>query len=165
MNNKLYEDFVKQLKSKITNQDKELLFLCIGTNKIIGDSLGPMVGSKLRKLNVNKKIDILGNMKEPMCGRNISRKFKEIKKYQSERYIIAIDSAISNDQNNIGEIFISNKSMILGSGINKNILQIGDISIKGVVCENFRELEKVPEKRINQLSSIVANAIHDVVFN
>ncbi len=32
---------------------KNLVFLCIGTTKIIGDSVGPKVGDKLKDLNVN----------------------------------------------------------------------------------------------------------------
>ena len=163
MNDKTYQNFVKQLQLKLRNNSKELLFLCIGTNKIIGDSFGPMVGTKLTKLN--KNINILGNMNEPMGRININKKIEEIKKYQKEKYIIAIDSAISSKKENIGKIFITNSSMILGNGINKNILKIGDISIKAVVCQNFKVLEKVSKKTIDHLSAIVASGIYDTLYS
>lgn len=165
MENKAYEKFVKELKAKVKKQDKELIFLCIGTNRVIGDSFGPMVGTKLKKLSKNRNINILGSMKEPMCRKNINRRLKEIKNYQKEKCIIAIDSAISDREENIGQIFISNNSMILGSGINRKILEIGDISIKGVVCQSFKVLERVPENIIHELSNIVAKGIYEVVSN
>ena len=161
MDNKIYRNFVKQLQTKINNEDKELLFLCVGTSKIIGDSFGPMVGTKLK--NLSRNINVLGNMNEPMCRTNINKKLDEIKKCKREKYIVAIDSAISEIKENIGQIFISNNSMILGSGINRNILEIGDVSIKAVVCNNFKVLEYVPKNIVNELSAVVARGIYEVV--
>ena len=34
----------------VENDYSNLVFLCIGTNKIIGDSVGPIVGNYLKKI-------------------------------------------------------------------------------------------------------------------
>ena len=52
---KNYSKFVKDFEKKISELYVEsgysnLVFLCIGTNKIIGDSVGPIVGNYLKKL-------------------------------------------------------------------------------------------------------------------
>ena len=50
------------LYSKLNNVIKEnrpVIFLCIGTDRATGDSLGPLVGYKLKNIN-KKKIYIYG---------------------------------------------------------------------------------------------------------
>ena len=44
-----YEKYVSVLKRKINNKRENLLFVCIGTNKVVYDSIGPLVGSYLIK--------------------------------------------------------------------------------------------------------------------
>ena len=47
------------------------VFVCIGSNKIIYDSLGPRVGDKLEQnFNKNKNIEIFGTMKNPVHFKN-----------------------------------------------------------------------------------------------
>ena len=42
-------DFSNNLRQKIQDIEiSKLIFLCIGTNRVIGDCFGPLVGSKLK---------------------------------------------------------------------------------------------------------------------
>lgn len=167
-----YNMFVNNLKSKIDNKDKVIIFLCIGTNKVSGDSFGPIVGTNLQKmLKDNKKIKVLGNMNNPINALNVKENIEYINKMYIDKYIIVIDSAVS-DKNLIGEVFITRNKTILGKGINNKISEIGDISIKCSVCKdeyssinNFISLQNVPKRFIKNLADMVSTGICEVISN
>ena len=54
-----YEQFVIDFGSRfyrlnLKNNFTDIIFICVGSNKITGDSLGPIVGAKLKqKLGTN----------------------------------------------------------------------------------------------------------------
>ena len=86
---------------------KSILFICIGDSKIIGDSLGPVIGSELEK---NKKeiektynicIDVLGTINNPLIYGNIERKILSANKKQD--LTVIIDSALGGKEH-IGEV-------------------------------------------------------------
>lgn len=158
-NNKVYKEFVSTLKTKIQAENQKIVFLCIGSNKIIGDCFGPLVGSKLKNLlKEEKNIKVIGDMEFPVNSKNIYKTIKMIDNNYKDSFIVSIDSAISNF-NLTGNIFITNDGIAMGEGINKKMLKVGDIGIKacvGTKCEktieNIKKLEKVPKILIEQLS-------------
>ena len=144
-----FEDYVSILKRYIQNYKNKILFVCIGTNKVLADSIGPLVGSYLKQ-NLQPKM-VLGD-----CNNNMCNKFDMIYNYPKIRnkYIVAIDSAIS-EKNLMGEIFITKKPIEMGSS-QKNIKgKIGDIGIK-IAISNF---ENVNQNFINNRAKFVANGI------
>ena len=62
-----YKRFVWELKDVIDSNKgikTKILFLCVGTNRIIGDAFGPVVGSVLkRNLLEENGINVLGDLK------------------------------------------------------------------------------------------------------
>lgn len=147
------------LNKKIINFNKEIVFVCIGTKEILGDSFGPMVGSYLKE---NSNFKIYGDIDNNICSRkdikNIYRKIKN-------KNIIAIDSAVSNIEN-IGEVFITSNTCKIGKGINKYKGQIGDITIKAVVAKKeediditIENLKKVDYRFVKKLADSVGQII------
>ena len=138
----IYKKFIIDFEHNLNNiKDKKefsnFVIVCIGTDKITGDSLGPLVGYRLNKLfNQNKKVKVLGNFNNIINAQNIDVLNFEYK----ETCIIAIDAALSS-KNNIGEIIVDTTKIELGAGLYKNIGHIGDISIKGVVAENKYKID------------------------
>ncbi len=49
---------------------KPIVFLCVGTDRSTGDSLGPLVGSKLAELN--KDLYLYGTLEEPVHAMNLN---------------------------------------------------------------------------------------------
>lgn len=121
--------FSEVLKRKISKENRKKVFLCIGTSKVPGDSLGPIVGSYLKE---NTNLEVFGTLRENICEKN---KIEELKIKLSEKCIVVIDSAIS-DYNNLGKIFVSSNQAKIGAGLRYNKGKVGTISIKGVVAEN-----------------------------
>ncbi len=112
--------------------EKEFCFLCVGTDKVVGDAVGPLVGSNLKKYidkNSIKNINIIGNLDNPLTNNNIEN-FNNLKSVK-----ILIDSAISSSYN-VGDIIVEEKSNKLNSAFFEEKAINYDISIKAVVANN-----------------------------
>lgn len=154
------------------NEYLEILFLCIGTDRITGDCFGPLVGSKLEELlggyNIFN-ISIYGTLEKNVNYTNIEKTLQIIKKRHKQPYIIVIDAALSKREN-IGKIYIQQGKTVLGKGLNKNKIEIGNLSIKAVVGKdyklpkyNFSILQNISLNMVIRLSNIVAESIVEVI--
>ena len=139
---KAYDEFVQEFASSMNElinerEVSDLVFLCVGTDRITGDSFGPLVGYKLAELyKMEKKIHIFGHLAEPLSINNMEHTIFDIQKKYKKPFVIAVDSAIS-EKGNIGKIVVSKRRINLGSGLNKKVIKVGDISIKGIVSEDL----------------------------
>jgi len=115
----------------IINEERPIIFICIGSDRSTGDSLGPLVGHKLRYFSKNN-IHIFGTLEDPIHAKNIISKLNEISFNFKNPYIIAIDSCLGSI-NNIGKIFIQKKPLFPGLALNKKLPAVGEMSITGIV--------------------------------
>ena len=109
--------------------------VCIGTDKCIIDSLGPLTGTLLMKKNI--KADIYGTLEKPVHAMNINDYVKNLKR-KSYDCIIAVDACLSNKKSQ-GIIEVREGSITPGKGIGKFLPEIGDISIIGIVDSSDKE--------------------------
>ena len=126
---KIKNYLLKEL-SPIINK-RPIIILCIGTDRSTGDSLGPLVGYKLKRLSV-VNIYIYGTLENPVHAKNLRNVLNKINHYFSDPYIIAIDSCLGSI-NNIGKIFIKKGPLAPGLALNKDLPSIGDMNITGIV--------------------------------
>lgn len=110
--------------------DDSTIITCIGTDKCIGDCLGPLVGSILKERNF--PLIVLGSLDNPIHALNIKSNLYEINKLYSNRTIIGIDACLG-ETTDIGKIIIRNTPIFPGKGIGRDLPCIGDVSIVGVV--------------------------------
>ena len=167
-----YNRFVWEFNNiiKMNNKINEIVFVCIGTTKIIGDSFGPIVGTYLKEnLDKNEKIQVIGDIKEALTYDKIEKNIKQIEGKNRNKLIIVLDSALSNSED-IGKIFIQNRGLKYGESLKKNNSTIGNISIKAVVGEdkknnikNFNNLRNVSIEQINNMTNIVSKGIINVM--
>ena len=144
--------------------------LPIWTDRIIGDSFGPLVGYKLNYLFKNEdNVEIIGNLENKICLHNIEKIMQDIKNTYEIPFVISIDAAFSNKMN-IGEIVVSKNSINVGSGLNRKNIYVGDMSIKGVVSKNlnnpkynFKSLQNAPLSLIMNMADSVAQGIRHVI--
>ena len=69
-----YKRFVWELRNVINlkRKNENIVFLCIGTNMLVGDAFGPVVGSVLKKsFNDNNEIKVLGDLEDVITYCNI----------------------------------------------------------------------------------------------
>ena len=110
--------------------NSDTVIVCIGTDRCIGDSLGPLVGTFLT--DDKFPLPIYGTISEPIHALNIDRKLYEIKSAHPDANIIAIDACLG-DHDNIGEIHARDYSIHPGKGVGKNLPHVGESSIIGIV--------------------------------
>ena len=142
------------------------IFICIGSTKLSGDSLGPIIGSYLKKKYKNSDfVKIYGDMDNQVDFHNIENILKEIETIYHNRCIkIIIDSALGNQ---IGNVMVSDGEIFLGKGLNKEKKITGDISIIGIVgkdykdpWKNFLELKKIKKYKILQMAKYITEFIN-----
>ncbi|MBS5886578.1 spore protease YyaC [Clostridium sp.] len=124
-------DYLYNNLKDILHSNRDIIFICIGTDRCTGDSLGPLIGYKLKNISKNK-IHIYGSLETPIHSKNLIEVTNKINLNFDNPYIIAIDSCLGKISN-IGKVFIDKKPLQPGLALNKNLPPIGDLSITGIV--------------------------------
>ncbi|OPJ58680.1 spore protease YyaC [Clostridium oryzae] len=144
---------------------KTIVFLCIGTDRSTGDSLGPLVGDKLDFLN-HSRIVIYGNLKSPVHAKNLQDTLNLIKISYTDPYIIAIDASLGSIHN-VGKIIIENKPLTPGAAMNKKLPPVGDLSITGIVnisgSLEFMVLQNTRLYTVMRLADLISTSIFNSV--
>ena len=104
------------------------VFLCIGSDRVTGDSLGPMIGSSLSE----KLPGVFGTLEHPVHALNLEDNIVHIQKYYSRHPLVAIDASLGSREH-LGYITVTPGSLAPGAGVNKALGDIGDISITGII--------------------------------
>lgn len=137
------------------------VFLAFGTDRSTGDSLGPFVGHFLSQYGFN----VLGTIHNPLHSQNLVQRIDEIK----GQYQFSIDCSVLPDtfpSDFLGKVFLKNKGIQPGSGVNKEVDNIGDFSIS---CPLIRDesisfmtalsLQNVRLSEVISLSQMIASAL------
>ena len=128
-----YYHFCEALENKISGCDREIqpVFLCIGTDRMTGDCLGPLVGYKLQQ-HFGEKDSIFGTLERPVHALNLNYALTRIRLRFSDPFIIVVDAALGLP-GHIGNITLASGSLLPGEGMNKSLPAVGDLSITGIV--------------------------------
>ncbi len=116
-------------KNIITRPD--LVVVCIGSDRVTGDSLGPLVGYKLEKQNLTG-IHIYGTLDRPVHALNLQETVDNLTTAHPDAFIIAIDASLGNDDH-VGYITVGKGSLHPGAGVHKNLPPVGNLFITGIV--------------------------------
>lgn len=140
--------------------DENTIIVCIGTDRCIGDCLGPLVGTMLKDSSF--PLPVYGTISDPIHALNIDKKLVEIKAVHSKANIIGIDACLG-DSNSIGEIQARDYPIHPGKGVGKSLPDVGKASIIGIVdSSDTGELFTNRNIRLNlimDLSKVVTQAV------
>ena len=136
------EDIEFLLKEVIANSsDKEIVFLCIGSDLVVVDSLGPLVGTMLVEHGV--PFHVFGTLEDPIHALNLKKRLNDIKKQFQQPLIIAVDACIG-DKDQLGSIIFEKGPLFPGIALGKSLPSVGDYQIKAVVgCKNIYEPSQI----------------------
>ena len=159
-------EVLSQELTKVIKDNRDIVILCVGTDRSTGDSLGPIVGDKLKFL-VRDKLSIYGNLENPVHAKNISETNDLILKNHDNPYIIAIDASLGSLQN-VGKIIIESKPLCPGAALNKNLPPVGDLSIVGIVnisgSLEFMVLQNTRLYIVMKLAEIISSGIYHSIL-
>lgn len=131
-------DMIK--KVKVRTGKNSVLFLCIGSDRSTGDSLGPLTGYLLKNeklLAGNTDMVVVGTLTLPVHAVNLEAILRIIEQDFSEYVIVAIDASIGS-RDSVGCITLSEGGLKPGCGVNKDLQKVGDIAITGIVSWGSR---------------------------
>lgn len=145
----IVENLSSSLKKII---DRDTIVVCIGTDRAIGDTLGPLVGTILTDSDFNHPV--YGTLHNPIHALNIYESLEEIKKKHPQGNFLAIDACLGS-QSTIGNIQIRKGPILPGKGVGKKLPQIGNYSIVGIV-------DKIDENNKFSFNNIRLSFIFDL---
>lgn len=108
-----------------------VLFLCIGTDRSTGDSLGPLIGYKLKEQQV-RNIQIMGTLERPVHAMNLEQAMELVRTCYPNCVIVAVDASIGR-QDHVGCVTLGKGALRPGLGVCKELQAVGDIFITGIV--------------------------------
>lgn len=165
---KLQEQFWKKvngeelgylLKKIAVNREllaSELAFVCIGTDRSTGDSLGPIVGSKLAERGY---AHVIGTLEAPCDASNLSIRLAEI---PPGAVVIAIDACLGQKLS-VGKYQLSNQPLAPGKSVGKVLPPIGDYTIAAIVNTDgprqYNVLQTTSLYHVMRMADEVINAI------
>jgi putative sporulation protein YyaC len=155
------EDAVFLISNFLKNNiDRNFLLICIGTDRYIGDSLGPIIGTMLEKMNL--ECPIFGTLEDPIHAVNLKKQLTYIEYAYPKHQIIAVDACLGAEDS-IGCIQMKNGCLYPGKGVGKKLPAVGDLSIVGIVdaCdhEEFFFLHNIRLNLIMKMAEIMAKGI------
>ena len=110
---------------------RQVVFLCIGTDRSTGDSLGPLIGSRLEAEGIGDAV-VIGTLEHPVHAVNLDRTLEHIEEHYPDAIIIAVDAAVGR-WDHVGLVTLEKGPLRPGLGVRKELAAVGDISITGIV--------------------------------
>jgi len=157
---KIAETLTKFLPSINTSQP--IVFVCIGTDRSTGDSLGPLIGTLLNDKNLTS-FHVYGTLDEPIHALNLEEKLQEIHEVHQNPFIIGIDACLGR-MKSVGVIQIGDGPVKPGSGVKKELPPVGNIHITGIVnISGFMEFLVLQNTRLSlvlKMAKIISKGIY-----
>ena len=156
-NNNAKQTLAKELAGKLDGA----IVLCVGTEKVVADSIGPRVGSLLNE-NMTKPIFVYGMQGANIHAQNLTKAVDVIKQLHPNKTLLVVDAAVG-EREQIGKIQLANGNISPGAATNKRLGSVGDISIVGVVAHkdmaDFYDNSVEQSILVERLSQFIATAI------
>ena len=134
---------------------KPIDIVCIGTPRIIGDSVGPLVGTMLSKHRYNHNLRIVGTLDNPLTSESYPK--LDVRK---GAFVVAIDAAVGKKYPyvdiNLGELSPA-------ACMNKKLQPVGNLSI---LCFTGRDLNHLLGCGLQlpyTMAESVTAALHDIL--
>ncbi|KMY53339.1 hypothetical protein AC623_04480 [Bacillus sp. FJAT-27231] len=125
------EVIVEKIKDALEKSvKKEIVFLCVGTDRSTGDSLGPLVGTMLKEKTI--PYDVYGTLEQPVHALNLEEMIRNIYKKYENPLIFGIDACLGEKQR-IGLILFEEEPFIPGKALNKGFSEVGDVHLRAIV--------------------------------
>lgn len=146
----LLEKCIRKQKKKWN----EIIFLCIGSDRVTGDCLGPYVGHRLSQYQF-PGIFVYGTLEQPVNAVNLEDMILYIQESHPDALVIAVDASLG-EKKHLGYVTIGNGALHPGAAVQKELPPVGDISITGIV--NISGILEYLTLQTTRLSTVISLA-------
>ena len=148
------------INSRLANSNAPV-YMCIGTEKVFSDSLGPRVGTLLN-LAMYSPMFVYGLAEQNITAENLCKSYELIKAMHPDNPIVVVDAGVG-EQDQLGKVQLCDGGILPGAATNKNLPSIGDVGIVGIVAEkgmaDFYTLNSAKDKLVGDVAQFIAEAI------
>ena len=147
--------------------EENTVVVCIGSDKVAGDMLGPLVGSSLRD-EYELGCPVYGAVGESVNGLNLAEYLDMLRARHPTARIVAVDAALGK-AGDVGTIRLKRGGIRAGGAMEKPLERVGDVGIVGVVAEErapnevYAALLAVPYDLVASLAARIAKMIYTVL--
>ncbi len=155
------------LKKMLLDTSAVPVILCIGSDLSVGDSLGPVTGTKLKERLAGLNCYVYGTLAKPITAHEVKYMNEFLRSTHPGSPIIAVDAAVGL-AGDIGLIKLCKRGIKPGSGANKKLSKVGDISIMGIVAErsmfNYSLFSATRLNIVYKMAEIIADGISSYIL-
>ena len=149
------------LEERERKNKRGIVFLCIGTDRSTGDSLGPLIGYKLSRMKMTKAT-VFGTLERPVHAMNLENYMAVLRTCYQDDLIVAVDASVGNREH-VGYVTLGKGALKPGLGVSKELHSVGDIFITGIVgsCGNYDPLmlQSVRLSVVMQMADCISRSI------
>ncbi|MDE7086868.1 MAG: spore protease YyaC [Clostridia bacterium] len=144
------------------------VIVCIGSDLSVGDSLGPVTGTKLKEKLKGLNVYVYGTLSKPITAHEVKYTNQFIKNTHPDSTVIAIDAAVGV-AGDIGLIKVAKRGLNPGSGANKRLAKVGDVSVMGIVAEkslfNYSLFSSTRLNIVYKMAEIIAEGVATYIID
>ena len=159
---------VLALKKVLPSAENIPVVLCIGSDLSVGDSLGPITGTKLKEKLRGLNCYIYGSLSKPITAHEVKYINEFLRLTHPGSPVIAVDAAVGAS-GDIGLIKVARRGVKPGSGANKKLARVGDVSIIGIIAEksvfNFSILSATRLNIVYRMADIIAEGVATFIMD
>lgn len=158
------EKLSEHLFTLLVDEREAPVVLCVGSDKITGDCLGPLIG---HLLTVRHRVPafVYGTMRAPVTAKNVEQASAFIRRAHPNAPVLAVDAALSSPSD-IGLIRLRSVGLKPGSAFERGLPCVGDYSITAVVNSGGRNNERLFSTalgRVIPLAEAIAEGINSAI--
>lgn len=139
---------------------RELVYICIGTDRATGDCLGPLVGTQLAATGMTPYV--YGTLERPVHAGNLHTVLEELRLRCPQAIVLAVDASLGSTER-IGWISLRSGGLKPGTALQKELPEVGDFHISGVVnIGGFLDQMVLQNTRlyvVHRMADIIARAV------
>lgn len=165
-----YSDFegqqnLLQTLTSMVMQHQEIVIVCVGTDRVSGDSLGPLVGTFL--MEECRNAIVYGTLSNPVHAQNLRDTILHINCAHHGAFVIAVDACLGKAAN-VEKIMLMQSPLKPGTGVFKDLPEVGNVSIQGIVnIGGFMPHLVIQNTRMNtiyNMSRVIAGTLAQTVI-
>lgn len=122
---------VRELLRGLGGDPSQAVVVCVGTDRATGDSLGPLVGSRL--VTCRPGLQVYGTLEKPVHAANLGSIVPVLRECRAKgKPIVAVDACLGRREA-VGTIAVKPGPLSPGTGVRKELPKLGDLHMVGVV--------------------------------
>lgn len=154
------------LKARLAKDCLSLVFICIGTDRSTGDSLGPITGYKIGSINY-ENVYVFGTLEKPVHAKNLSEMVCRIEHECIKPCVVAIDACLGR-MDRVGFLSVGEGPLKPGAGVSKDLKPVGDVFLTGIVnfggFMDFLILQNTRLHVVMKMADTIALSIRHVLW-